>query len=78
MMEATKCLCQSKDKCDTKVFIFDGWFYSTISDEAENYFGAELIDILKTNTKFLKIQHQGYNEGLARRLLPGFQGCISS
>ena len=52
MMEATKGIGQNSIKGWTKdCFLFDSWFASKKAAEAAMEFGAELIGMVKTNTK---------------------------
>ena len=52
MMEKTKGLVQKSKKGGAKYFfLFDSWFASKKAEEAEMELGAELIGMVKTNTK---------------------------
>ena len=52
MMEATKGIGQKSIKGGTKdCFLFDSWFASKKAAEAAMEMGAELIGMVKTNTK---------------------------
>ena len=52
MMEATKGLGQRDIKYYTKdCFIFESWFASNISYEIVMHVGADIIGVVKTNTK---------------------------
>ena len=54
-----------------ELFSFSSWFYSKKLEEAATDVGADLIGMVKTNTKvFKKETIENLTKGLARRFLP--------